>query len=170
MNIKKILQDNLPSDFAPQSKAWIYQSSRPISILEGQSMEEIIQPFVENWKSHGADVKAFAKILFGNSLIILSDESQAEVSGCSTDSMVQMVKSLEEKFDVSWFDRSTLLFYAKEKFERLPYGQVKYAIGKGFLNPRDLFLDASLSTYEEVKEKYILPIDHSWLIEKVPTN
>ncbi len=170
MNLQKIVQENIPQDYPLDSKAWVFQSSRPISILEGQSMDALMQDFVQQWTSHGEELRAFAKILFGNSLLVLVDESQAEVSGCGTDSMVHMVKSLEEQFQLSWFDRSSLLFYAREKFERVPIAQVKYAISQGIVSPTDLFLDASLSTYGELRDRYVLPIDHSWLIEKVSTN
>ena len=59
------IQQHLPEDFSPSSKVWIYQSSRLFFISEALEMEDMLQDFVKNWKSHGAPVKGFANLFFG---------------------------------------------------------------------------------------------------------
>ena len=62
MNIK--FQQLLPADFHNQSKVWIYQSSRPFLSNEVSAIKAKLKEFAVNWKSHGADVKAFADQYF----------------------------------------------------------------------------------------------------------
>ena len=44
--------EHLPEDFADNSRVWIYQSSRLFFISEALEMEDMLNNFVANWKSH----------------------------------------------------------------------------------------------------------------------
>src|SRR5918993_3853726 len=94
----------LPNEFADNSKVWIYQSSRLFTLGEALEIEEALDQFSESWLSHGNEVKGWANLLFGQFLVIMADESNTGVSGCSTDSSVRFVKSLGEKYGVDLFN------------------------------------------------------------------
>src|SRR5690606_39643460 len=82
LNYKELL----PGDFHPNSRVWVYQASRLLSLQEAFDAEDKINAFVEEWQSHGAKVKAAGFLFFGQFVILMADESIATVSGCSTDS------------------------------------------------------------------------------------
>src|SRR4051794_29415057 len=107
-------KQHLPSDFNNNSRVWIYQSSRMFMISEAFELEDMLRDFVESWDSHGAPVKGYANLFFGRFIIIMADESATGVSGCSTDSSVRLIKSIEKKFNVEMFNRQTLAFVVKE--------------------------------------------------------
>ncbi|MFZ4770728.1 MAG: hypothetical protein ACOYLO_11165, partial [Ferruginibacter sp.] len=98
------LQQHLSEDFNPESKVWIYQSSRLFFISEALEMETLLQDFVNNWKSHGAQVKGFANLFFGRFIVIMADETSTGVGGCSTDSSVHMIQEIERKYNVDMFN------------------------------------------------------------------
>ncbi|HEY8387521.1 MAG TPA: hypothetical protein VIK74_02900 [Parasegetibacter sp.] len=156
-------QQFLPSDFAPSSRVWIYQSSRLFSISEALQIEEILENFVADWKAHGAGVKGYANLLFGQFLVLIADETTTHVSGCSTDSSVRMVKKIEELFNVNMFDRQSLAFFVKEKVEIIPMQQVKYALQNGFITPDTLYFNNLVSTKEQLENEWIIPVSRSWI-------
>ncbi|MBC7849434.1 MAG: hypothetical protein H7Y31_06845, partial [Chitinophagaceae bacterium] len=58
-------QQLLPSDFAPDSRVWIYQANRIFGLIEALEVEKLLEDFAENWKSHGTPVKGFGTLFFG---------------------------------------------------------------------------------------------------------
>ena len=92
------IQQHLPEDFSAGSKVWIYQSSRLFLISEALEMEDMLKDFAANWKSHGSPVKGFANLFFGRFIVLMADETATGVSGCSTDSSVHLIKSIEKKY------------------------------------------------------------------------
>ncbi|HEX4849999.1 MAG TPA: hypothetical protein VFV08_04290, partial [Puia sp.] len=90
----------LPEDFSPSSRVWIYQSSRLFTISEALEIEDLLHEFASHWQSHGTPVKGYGNLFFGQFIILMADESATGVSGCSTDSSVRLIKSIENKFAV----------------------------------------------------------------------
>lgn len=122
MNIN--FKEQIPADFLPSSRVWIYQCSRLFFLSEALQIEEILEQFVSSWKSHGATVKGYGNLFFGQFIVLMADESAAGVSGCSTDSSVHVIKEIEKLFKVDLFDRQSLAFIIKDKVQLLPLSQL----------------------------------------------
>ena len=111
----------LPEDFSPKSRVWVYQSSRLLSLSEALDMEkDIAEQFTDQWLAHGASVKAYGNLFFGQFVVLMADETHTTVSGCSTDSSVRFMKSVGEKYGVDFFDRNSLAFVVNDKIQLLP--------------------------------------------------
>ena len=159
----------LPSEFAPNSKVWIYQASRLFTLGEALEIEEALNQFSEKWLSHGAEVDGWANLLFGQFLVIMADESNTGVSGCSTDASVRFVKSLGEKYGVDFFNRTSLSFLVNEKIQQLPLGQLSYAFENGFIKPDTLYFNNLVQTKSELENNWIIPVKNSWLASRLPS-
>ncbi len=153
----------LPTDFHDSSRAWIYQSNRPFSAGEAREIGEQLNQFYAQWDSHGAAVKGWAGLLFGQFIVVLADEEATGVSGCSTDGMVRVVKSLERQYSVQLFDRLTLTFLVEGKAQMLPLSQVSYALEKGFLSPDTPMFDNTVQTKGELLHRWLSPLRATWL-------
>ena len=153
----------IPEDFSDNSRVWIYQSNRLFSLAEALEIEKILASFISDWKAHGSPVKGFASLFFGQFIVIIADETETTVSGCSTDSSVRLIKAIEEAFKVNLFDRTQMAFYAKDKIQLLPLSQVDYALTNQFIQPATLFFDNSVGTKKELLERWIVPMQQSWL-------
>ncbi len=163
------ITEHLPEDFADNSRVWIYQSSRLFIISEALEMEDMLNDFVNNWKSHGTPVKGFANLFFGRFIILMADETATGVSGCSTDSSVHLIKTIEEKFKVQLFDRQNLAFVVKDKIEVLPLNQLEYAVENNFINADTLYFNNTVLTKKELLSKWIIPVKDSWLAKQLHT-
>jgi hypothetical protein len=158
----------LPQNFAPDSRVWVYQSARLFTMSEAIEIEDMLNHFVANWNSHGTPVKGFGTLFFGRFIILVADESSTGVSGCSTDSSVRLVKSIEQKFSVNLFDRQNLAFVRNDKIELIPLGQFKYAAENGFIGHETLYFNNLVQTLSELEHTWLIPVKESWLASRMP--
>lgn len=157
----------IPADFADESRVWIYQSSRPFSEKEELEINEQLHHFYAQWQAHGAPVKGWAKLLFRRFIVLMADETHVDVSGCSTDSSVRVIKSIERQYEVNLFDRLSITFLVKDQPEVLPMGQVQYAIDKGYINGDTLLFNNLVATKGEMLKNWLQPLNYSWLRTRV---
>lgn len=160
-------QEHLPADFHDQSKVWIYQSNRLFAMSEAFEMEDMLNNFIAGWKSHGAPVRGFANLFFGQFIIVMADESATTVGGCSTDSSVHLIQAIEKKFNVDLFNRQNLAFIVKDKIQLLPFSQLEYAVANNFINADTLYFNNTVLTKKELAEKWLIPVKESWLSTRV---
>lgn len=158
----------LPEGFADNSKVWVYQSSRLLTIAEALQMEELLQQFVQNWLSHGSGVKGYANLFFGQFVVLMADETHTMVGGCSTDSSVRFIKELGQRFNIDFFNRTNLAFVVKDKIQTLPLNQVNYAFENGFITPDTLFFNNVVTTKAQLESNWLIPVKDSWLAKKLP--
>jgi hypothetical protein len=160
----------LPEGFDNKSKVWIYQCNRLFFISEALQIEELIEAFIQNWKSHGTPVKGFGTLLFGQFLVLIADETATGVSGCSTDSSVKLVKEIETLYQVNMFDRLNLAFIVNEKIQTIPFAQLQYAINNGYVNENTLYFNNTVVTLSDMINNWITPIKKSWIAKRLPIN
>jgi len=160
-------QEHIPTDFDPRSRVWVYQSSRLFSISEAFELETILGDFVAGWKSHGAPVKGYASLFFGQFIVIMADETATTVGGCSTDSSVHVIKKIETQFGVNMFDRQMLAFVSKDRVQLLPIAQLQYAADNRFITPDTLYFNNLVSTKEQWLHQWLIPVAKSWLAPRL---
>ncbi len=160
-------QEHLPTNFSDSSRAWIYQSSRLFLVSEAFELDELLQQFIGGWKSHGDNVKGYANLFFGQFIVLMADETATGVGGCSTDSSVHFIKSIEKKFNVQLLNRLNLAFIVKDKIQILPMGQLDYAVDNNFINSETLYFNNTVLNKRELQENWIIPVKNSWLAKKL---
>jgi len=117
--------------------------------------------------AHGEVVRGWAKLLFNQFVVVLADESDTQVSGCSTDGMMRVIKSLERQYEVNFFDRMTITFLVEGKAQMLPFGQVQYAIDKGYITKETLTFNNVAVNKSELLQSWLVPLRESWLATRV---
>lgn len=161
------LEELLPADFNNESKVWIYQSSRLFGIAEAFEIENLLEQFVQNWKSHGTPVKGYANLFYGQFIVIMADETATGVSGCSTDSSVHVIKQIESIFKTDLFNRQLLAFYIQEKVQLLPLIQLQHAVQNGFITGETLYFNNLVETKEQLMQKWLVPVKNTWLSKRL---
>jgi hypothetical protein len=156
----------LPEDFAGNSRVWIYQSPRLFMLSEALAIEEMLEAFVRDWKSHGVPVKGYGNLFYGQFIVLMADETATGVSGCSTDGSVRLVKEIEQRFGIDLFDRLMLAFRIKEKVQMVPLSQLAYALENGFINEETLYFNNTVQTKGELEAKWLIPLKNSWLANR----
>ncbi len=157
----------LPKHFDPASRVWVYQANRTFTMGEVFDIEPLLENFVETWKSHGAKVKGYATVLYGQFIIIMADETTTTVGGCSTDSSVRLIKEIEQLTGVQMFNRTLLAFYIKDKVQTIPQAQVNYAIENGLISMETLYFNNLVNTKAALETDWLQPISKSWLAQTI---
>ena len=160
----------LDGNFHPDSRVWIYQCNRMLSLNEALETEEMLKEFVILWKSHGTPVKGEAHLFFGQFVALIADETATGVSGCSTDSSVRLIKDMEQRFGVNMFDRTTLAFVVKDKVQLLPLSQLQYAFDNRFIDSHTLYFNNLVQTKAELENNWLVSIKDSWLSRRITVN
>ena len=161
-------RESLPVEFDESSRVWIYQSSRLFTLQEALQIEEMLNAFIADWNSHGVPVKGFANLFFGQFIILMADERASQVSGCSTDSSVHLIKEMEKRFAVQLFDRQLLAFYIKDKVQVLPLAQLSSGFSQGMILSETLYFNNTVLTKKELETNWIIPLKDSWLAARIP--
>lgn len=157
----------LPKNFDPQSRVWVYQANRTFTMGEIFELEPLLEDFVASWNSHGAKVKGYATVLYGQFIIIMADETATTVGGCSTDSSVHVIKAIEQLTGVQMFNRTLLAFYIKDKVQTIPQAQLNYALENGLITMETLYFNNLVSTKAALETDWLQPISKSWLAKKI---
>ena len=156
----------LDGNFHPDSRVWIYQSSRLFTINELLEIEETLKEFLIQWDSHGVAVKGSANLFFAQFIVLIADETATGVGGCSTDRSVRMIKEIEKNYSVNMFERTTLAFAVNGKVQMLPMAQLQYAVDNGTINGDTLYFNNLVQTKQELESKWLQPVKDSWLAKK----
>ncbi|MFM7671780.1 MAG: hypothetical protein ACKO6Q_04230 [Bacteroidota bacterium] len=162
LQFQNLIDPTLPD----AARVWVYQSNRIFSLSEALELENEIDTFTREWTSHGDQLKAAAHLFFGQFLVLIADETNASVSGCSTDKSVHFIQSIERKYGVQLMDRTTLAFVIKDTIQLLPMSQLPYAVENGFIGPATLYFNNLVTTVGQLKSEWIIASGHSWLAKR----
>ncbi len=148
----------LPDD----SKVWIYQANRPLTYEELDLVRPLLYEFSRSWNSHGIDVESYANVFHMQFFVLVADESKLGVSGCSIDSSVHLMKTIEQKLDIDLFDRLLYAYFEGEEIKVIQSNEFKEAYDTGKLNAETLVFDNLVDTKEKFLTQWIKPIKDSW--------
>lgn len=157
----------LPKHFHPQSRVWVYQANRTFTMGEIFELEPMLENFVADWKSHGAKVKGYATVLYGQFVVMMADETTTNVGGCSTDSSVHVIKTIEQLTGVQMFNRTLLAFYIKDKVQTIPQTQLNYAVENDLISMETLYFNNLVNTKATLETDWLQPISKSWLAKTI---
>lgn len=161
------LKDILPAGFSENSKVWVYQSSRAFIEKEETEINEQLHQFYAQWLSHGEPVKGWARLVFKQFIVVMADETDIHVGGCSTDASVRVIKSIERQYEVNMFDRLMLTFLVNGKAQMLPMNQVQYALDKGYIQHDTPLFNNTVVTKKDLVDNWLVPLNKSWLAARL---
>jgi hypothetical protein len=158
----------IPSEFPGNSRVWIYQASRPFQSPEAAEIGTRLSRFANQWLSHGAAVHAHGSLLYQQFILLVADESQAGVSGCSTDSSVHLIKTIESSFGVELFNRNQLAFLLEDQVRIISMGQLDQAWASGIITADSWYFNNTVQTKAEWEKSWIIPVRDSWIARRLP--
>ncbi|MBK7137690.1 MAG: hypothetical protein IPH74_01130 [Bacteroidetes bacterium] len=153
------------------SKVWIYQANRQLTLEEIGEMEQLIEGFVEKWEAHKQSVKGFGGIFYKRFIVLMADESVAEVSGCSIDGSVRLIKEIEQAFDLNFFDRLKITYkITNQLVGSFALSQINDLWEKSSINEDTIVFNNLVQTKGEFETKWEIPLKDSWLFQKISVN
>ena len=150
--------ENLPED----SKIWIYQSNRKFSDDEITSIESELNSFLESWSSHGTSLESSYLLKYNRFIIIAVNQEVQSATGCSIDSSVAFIQSLEQKYAVDLLDKMNVTFKNGEYIAHKSLLDFKKMAKEKAVTENTIVFNNLVNTIEEFNESWEVPAMDSW--------
>lgn len=98
------------SELPEDARIWIYQSNRPFTNEEAAAVKAACEAFLSSWTAHGNDLHAGVDMPYNRFIIFGLDAQQGGASGCSIDSSVRFIQSLEAQYNVDLLDKMNVTY------------------------------------------------------------
>ena len=110
----------VPFDQLPDNaRVWIYPSSRKFSPDELLVIRQKTKAFLEQWTAHGTQLQAGLDLPYDRFIVLGLNESIQSASGCSIDTSVHFIQSLEETFKITLLDKMNVTFRNKNAIDHI---------------------------------------------------
>ncbi len=144
------------------SRVWIYQSNRPFTGQELETLNDLLSGFTREWSAHGHALAAGFEIRYSRFLILIVDENQAGATGCSIDKSVNLMKSIEQDFGVALFDRFNIAYKDGEEVVSCSRSEFEQRIANGEITAQTIVFNNLVTTLKELDWKWEVPLRESW--------
>lgn len=117
------------------SRIWIYQNQTPISKEVQDEIQVKLDDFVRQWAAHKVQLFGASAILEDYFIVLAVDENMTMASGCSIDSSVHFIKSLEKEYRLNLFNRLNVLIEENGEKKIVHYSDLSNHSGVTFFDP-----------------------------------
>jgi len=149
-------------ELSDASRIWIYQAKEEIDTAVLPELQLNVDNFAEQWVSHSNALRAQAEIHHNRFLILMVDESQAGASGCSIDTSVRFIKSIEQKFGLNLFDRMTFTYEKDGQIHAAERETFADLYKKGNIDDETIVYDNLIKTKGQMQTDWRKKLSESW--------
>ncbi len=157
-------------NLAPESKVWVYQSSRNFTDVEANVIKQRINSFVNQWVSHGAKVEGDGALLYNRFVVLAADEYNVSLGGCSIDSSVHFIRQLAVDFNADFFDRWQVSYIQNNHVESCSREQFETLVLSGIVNDDTIVFNNLVANKQQLETKWKVAFKESWLKNLVPAS
>jgi len=150
--------NEMPAD----ARIWIYPCSRTLSDAEVAAVKADVSAFVEEWLSHKRIVKGSGTVLHHRFILLSADEEDVDVSGCSIDSSVRFIKTVEASLGIGCFERTRVYFLnASGELDAVDFREIRSAAEEGRLNADTTIFNIQVSRVADMDGRWMIPLGDS---------
>lgn len=151
------------SELPDDARLWVFGTDRALDEAEERRLLDAVDHFLENWKAHGRPLDAAREWRHGRFLLVAVDESTAPPSGCSIDSMVHLLKELEEDLGVTLVDNAPVWFRDGDGVRRASRADFLARAREGVVNLDTPVFDNTVMRVGSLREgEWERPARESW--------
>jgi len=147
----------------PNARIWIYQNQGEIADDKVDAIRNDLNDFVEGWSAHQQPLAAFADVIYQRFIVLLVDEKLNMASGCSIDTSVNFVRSLESKYELDLFDRFTFSYQKDGMVHTLPKVRFAELYKSGEIDEETMVFDNLIRTKSEFENTWRKPLGITWM-------
>jgi hypothetical protein len=151
------------NEFPESARVWIYQGDKNLSQSVVPGVDAQIGHFAKMWTSHNVALKATGALVRNRFLVLVVNDMQTGVGGCSIDSSVQFVRNLGEECDVDFMDRMNFAYLESDEVRTVHKDELPGLYATGKVDDETLFFDNLVSTKKDFIENWLKPLGDSWM-------
>ena len=145
-----------------ESRVWIYQSNRIFTNKELNYIRAYSYDFLKKWTAHGSDLQAGIDIPYDRFIVIGLNESIKSATGCSIDSSVRFIQTIESKFNLVLLDKMNVTYRVNNNID---YTQLKNFISmakKKLIHEDVIVFNNLVVNKKEYRTQWEVPASSSW--------
>ena len=145
-----------------ESRVWIYQSNRIFTNKELNYIRDYSYDFLKKWTAHGSDLQAGIDIPYDRFIVIGLNESIKSATGCSIDSSVRFIQTIESKFNLVLLDKMNVTYRVNNNID---YTQLKNFISmakKKRIHDDVIVFNNLVVNKKEYRTQWEVPASSSW--------
>ena len=145
-----------------ESRVWIYQSNRIFTNNELNYIRAYSYDFLKKWTAHGSDLQAGIDIPYDRFIVIGLNESIKSATGCSIDSSVRFIQTIESKFNIVLLDKMNVTYRVNNNID---YTQLKNFISmakKKLIHEDVIVFNNLVVNKKEYRTQWEVPASSSW--------
>lgn len=145
------------------SRVWIYQADKSLSEKDIDYISTQATKFCDQWVAHDVPLKSSYKILHNKFLVLAVDEGHNAASGCSIDSSVHFVQTIERQLNLNFFDRTQVAFLIDDNVYTTDLESIKNEIDTGTIGSDTITFNMQAQNIAEFQENWLVPAGESWM-------
>jgi hypothetical protein len=151
------------SDMPDEARLWVFGVGRDLSSAELSELLVSVDGFLDDWAAHGAPLLCARDFRHGRFLLVAVDESSIPASGCSTDSMVRLLREAETRLGTPIVDNTPVWFAGAGGVHRVERAEFRSLAEKGVVSPSTTVFDNTITSVGEVRGgKWERPAAEAW--------
>ena len=143
------------------SNLWVYQSNRALTTEEVAIISKKLEDFINNWRRHGDELNGSYLIKY-NQFIVLAVDDATEVSGCSIDSSVNLMKTIEKEFSIDLLNKLSIAFKIGESINTVSLTDFKNYANQNKIKKDTTVFNNLVITKKDFLNKWEVPAEKSW--------
>ncbi len=144
------------------TRVWIYQANRSFTQEEVWEISDILENFVDRWQSHQRDVAGYGSLYYRRFVVLMADEHKCDVSGCSIDSSVKLIRELEQAYDLNFFDRMKVCYkITNDLIGSFPFDKLNEMLESGKLKDDSIVFNNLVATKKDFETNWEKPFKES---------
>jgi hypothetical protein len=149
---------NLPNN----SRVWIYQADREFTHIEMDFIALKAEDFIKQWTRHGDDVKGSFTFKYNQFLVLAVDESFNSVSGCSIDSSVRFIQSIEKEFELDLMNKMNVTFKDNDTINLVKLFDFQRFAKEQKVTSETIVFNNMVATKADFENNWEIPAKESW--------
>ena len=120
------------------------------------------EDFINQWTAHGADLQAGVHLPYDRFIVLGLNESIQSASGCSIDSSVRFIQSIEEQFDIVLLDKMNVTFKSQNTIDYIPLKEFRAKARKKQVTSDVIVFNNLVLNKIEYETLWEVPASSSW--------
>ncbi len=154
-------------NFSPQSKVWIYQSSRPFNESEIVELNNKLKHFTVQWTAHNKQLLASGNVMYDRFIVLMVDESHTMASGCSIDTSVHFIKQMEQDYAIDLFNRTIVNLEINGLLQTISLEELSAKFKSGEINASTMVFDPLVQQKRDFDKGFKIPLAESWMMNLI---
>ena len=144
-----------------KSRIWVFQSKDQLDESTYNLIKKKISVFLENWKSHQKSFESSFIIKYKTFVVIAADETNL-VSGCSIDSLINFVKSIEDEFEINLLDKLDVKYKIGDDINTANLNEFKKICKNIDINDKLIVFNNLVKNIDDFEKKWEVDIRKGW--------